>query len=100
METITPQQLNTLHSIVSEARQTIDGDSPIRSIDLCQHETGIALDVTTWRTHNAKDEGIMHRAVMGLEKHIISKDLPCTIYLYTGDSTEGLTHTCNYAIKP
>jgi DNA-binding response OmpR family regulator len=82
MQTITPQQRGTLHAIASEARQTIDGDSPLYAVMLYESDTDVwTLEVHVWHTRKQKDEQDMHTAVFDIRDKIREAGIPCDLEL-------------------
>jgi hypothetical protein len=97
IRTLTLPQANMLHLIASQARQTIDGDSPMQSVQF--HETddteGWHFEVVTWNTHTQKEEQAKNAAVYGLRDKIVAADIPCELQL----ADQGI-YSCEYYILP
>lgn len=82
MQTITPQQRGTLQSIASEARQTIDGDSPLYAVMFYPSDMNIwHLEVHVWYTRTQKEEQDMHTAVFAIRDKIRGAGIPCDLEL-------------------
>jgi hypothetical protein len=82
MQTITPQQRGTLQSIASEARQTIDENSPLYAVMFYESDTDTwQLEIHVWYTRTQKEEQDMHTAVFALRDEIRAKGIPCDLEL-------------------
>ena len=94
IRTLTLPQANMLHLIASQARQTIDGDSPLQSVQF--YETDVwHFEVVTWNTHTQKEEQAKNAAVYGLRDKIVAADIPCELQL----ADRGI-YSCQYYILP
>ena len=94
VRTLTVPQVNVLCLHISEARQTIDGDSPLQSIQL--HETSPdvwTLEICAWGTHSQKEEQAKHAAVYGFRDKLRAADIPCELPLVD----RGI-YSCDYHI--
>lgn len=94
IRTLTLPQANMLHLVASQARQTIDGDSPMQSVQF--YETDVwHFEIVTWNTHTQKEEQAKHAAVYGLRDKIVAADIPCELQL----ADRGI-YSCQYYILP
>jgi hypothetical protein len=97
IRTLTLPQANTLHGIASQARQTIDGDSPLQSVEFYETDDteGWHFEVVTWNTHTQKEEQAKHAAVYGLRDKIVAAGISCELQL----ADRGI-YSCQYYILP
>ncbi len=91
MHTITTHQAAVLRSIVSDARQTVEGDTYIYGIEF--YDT--ALDILVWHAATQQEEQAMHTEVFALRDRIRESGVPCDPQI-----VEKGTYRATYHINP
>jgi hypothetical protein len=85
-------QLLTIRSIISEARQTLDGKNPIKAVGLYEIADGLhSLDVLTWHPNTETEENHANLALQALQNLIIAKGIACKL-----EKTDRNMHQCLY----